>query len=151
MPLLSRAELWQKNGRIYEFTWKFALPQLSRGKTCPKIKLFCWCDFKIWSAPMITIDILQKNQEVLIVPFGNLNYPYCHKVKVSTKIGPFLYSLLKIRPSLISQAEIFAKIKQFCWGILKTYTATVITNWNFLNNRAILIRCFENLNCPYYY
>ena len=70
----------------------------------------------LWSR----VNILQKNQEVLIVPFGNLNYPYYHKVKVSTKIGPFLYSLLKIRPSLISQAEISAKIKQFCWGILKT-------------------------------
>ena len=126
MPLLSRAELWQKNGRIYEFTWKFALPQLSRGKTCPKIKLFCWCDFKIWSAPMITIDILQKNQEVLIVPFGNLNYPYCHKVKVHENRTISIQSL-------------------------KDSSFSYITSWNFRKNKAVLLRYFENLNCHCYH
>ena len=164
MDLLSRAELWQKNDRIYEFTWKFALPQLSRGKTCPKIKLSYWCDFKIWSALWSRVDILQKNQEVLIVPFGNLNYPYYHKVKVhenrtisiqSLKDSSFPYitswtfrknSFVEVfwnlKLSLLSRTEIFWTIEQFWSGALKIWTDSIITSWNFLKIKRF---CWSDL------
>ena len=27
----------------------------------------------------------------------------------------------------------------------------IITSWNFVNNKAVLLKWFENLNCPYGY
>ena len=51
----------EKYGRFYEVTWKFALPQLSRGKTFPKIKQFCWRDLKAWHALIITVWNFCKN------------------------------------------------------------------------------------------
>ena len=70
-------------------------------------------------------DILQKKPAGLILLFGNLNYPYYHEVKVPTKIRPFLYNHLKVRPS------------------------STVTSWSFRKNKAVLLRYFENLNCHY--
>ena len=65
-------------------------------------------------------------------------------------------------------------MKQFCWSDLKIWTASIITSWNFLKNKAVLMishevwptaiitrwnfcknkgilfMWLENLACPYY-
>ena len=127
MPLLSRAELWQKNGRIYEFTWKFALPQLSRGKTCPKIKLPCWCDFKIWSAPMITSWHFAKNS------------------------GSFDCAIWKFELLLLSQGKSVHENRAISIQSLKDSSFPHITSWTFRKNKVVLLRYFEILNCHYYH
>ena len=41
--------------------------------------------------------------------------------------------------------------KQFYWSVLKVWTAPIITSWNFRKIKAVLLKCFEILNCPYYH
>ena len=60
-PYYHELKFSQKYGRFYEVTWKFALPQLSRGKTFPKIKQFCWRDLKTWHTLIITVWNFWKN------------------------------------------------------------------------------------------
>ena len=57
----------------------------------------------------------------------------------------------KLKLPLLSRAETFSIIKQFCWSNSKTWTAPIITSWNFLKNKAVLLQWFENMNCPYYH
>ena len=45
----------------------------------------------------------------------------------------------------------FAKRRQFCCSDCKIWTAPIITSWNFLKNKAVLLQWFENMNCPYYH
>ena len=52
---------------------------------------------------------------------------------------------------LLSLGKTFAKIRQFCWCDLKIWPTPIITGWNFLKNKAVLILSLENLNCPYYH
>ena len=56
----------------------------------------------------------------------------------------------KFELHLLSRAEIFAKTREFCWSDSKIWTAPIITGWNFLKNKAVLISP-KNLNCSYYH
>ena len=51
---------------------------------------------------------------------------------------------------LLSRGTISGKIRQFCWNDLKIWTAPIITSWNFLENKAVLLKWLENLICAYY-
>ena len=53
--------------------------------------------------------------------------------------------------SLLSRAEIFSKIQQFSCSDSKAWTAPIVTSENFLKNKAVLLKLFENLNSPYYH
>ena len=48
-------------------TWIFGLSLISRGKIFSKIRQFCWCDLKIWPAPIIASSNFRKNKAVLMV------------------------------------------------------------------------------------
>ena len=106
-PDYHKLKFW---GNFDDFTWKFAQPLLSQGKLFPKIKQFCWCDLKIWPAPIITNwnfwkkwgsfdDITWKfklllssrgklSYEIKTIPIHsreNLTFPYYYKLKFSRK------------------------------------------------------------------
>ena len=55
----------------------------------------------------------------------------------------------KFELPLLSSAEIFSKVKQFRWSDLKIWTGPFITSWNFLKNKAVLLKQLENLKYPY--
>ena len=54
LSLLSQAKMFHKTKQFHDFTWKFELALLLRGNLSTKIKQFCWCDLKLWTAPIIT-------------------------------------------------------------------------------------------------
>ena len=57
----------------------------------------------------------------------------------------------KLELPLLSRVDIFSKTQQFCWSDSKTSTAPIVTSSNFLKSKAVLLKWFENLNCPYYH
>ena len=75
----------------------------------------------------------------------NLAWPYYRELKFLQKYkSSFVEVIWKSALPLLSRAEIFAKKKQFSWCDLKIETASIITSWNFLRNKAVLQMCFEN-------
>ena len=56
----------------------------------------------------------------------NLAWPYYHELKFSQKYrSSFVEVIWKFKLSLLSWAEIFSEIKQFCWCALKTRNAAI--------------------------
>ena len=153
--------------------WKFELPLLSRAEVFGRIKHFWWGILQIWTATIIMSWNLRKNKAILIRYFANLNCHYYYKLKFSEEQSNFDQVFCKFELPLLSRAEIFGRIKQFWSGVLKIWTAPIITSWNFLKtkrfcwsvlkiwtipcttsrnflkNKAVLLKCFENLTCPY--
>ena len=131
---------------------KLQLPLLSRVEILWKKKSsFCWSDSKTWTAPIITSWNFVKNKTFLLKWFENCNYPYYHELKFSKKYRRFYKVTWNFTLPLSSRVEIFSKIKQFCWSDSKTLTAPIITSWSFLKNRVVLLKRFQNLNCPFYH
>ena len=116
-----------------------------------KIKQFCWCNLKIWTAPIVTSSNVSKHNVVLLKWLENLNCLYYQKLKLSQKQSNFVEVIWKFELLLWSQTEIFAKTRQFYWSDSKIWTATIITGWNFLKNKAVLMISPENLNFPCYH
>ena len=52
---------------------------------------------------------------------------------------------------LLLRGKIFWKIWQILWNQLKIWLAPIIARQNFGKNKAILLKWFEYLNCPYYH
>ena len=155
---------------------KFGLPLLSQAEIFSLIKQFWWSDVKTELPPLSRGKLFRKNKAVLLMWLENLDYLYYHNVKCSRKKDhsytitwkfelPLLYHELKCSKKygrfyeviwkftllLSSRGKIFQKIKQFCWSDSKTSTAPIITSWNFLKNKVVLLKWLENLNCPYYH
>ena len=107
-----------------------------------------------------------KNKAVLLRWFENLNCPYYHELKISKKYGRFYKVTWKFRLLLSSRgsnffevtwkfelpllpwAEVFSKIKPFCWSDLKIFTASIIMSWNFLKNKAVFLKWRDNWTAP---
>ena len=96
-------------GRFYEVTWKFGLPLLSRAEIFSKaVLLKC---FESLNCPYyLGLKFSQKNKNFVEV-FWKLELPLL-PAEIFTKIKRFCWSDLKIWPAPISQAGIFAKIRQ---------------------------------------
>ena len=138
MALLSRAEIFAKIGSFDDFTWKFEPALLLRGNLFPKIKQFCWCDLKFWTAPTIF-----PKKAVLLIWFGNLNCSYYHQLKFSQKYPRFnevtrifelpllsrvsVFWLRNLHCPIIKIAEVFGLVRQFWWSHLEIQTILVIT------------------------
>ena len=92
-PYYKEMKLSEKYPRFNEVTWKFELPLLTGGKSSPKISQFCWCDLKIWPAPIITRGNICENKAVLMTSLENLNCPYYRELKFLQKYTRFIEHL----------------------------------------------------------
>ena len=90
-----------------------------------------------------------KNMVVLMVSHQIWYSPIITR-ETFAKIKHFVDVSWKFELHLLSRAEIFAKTREFCWSDSKIWTAPIITGWNFLKNKGVLISP-ENLNCSYYH
>ena len=126
LPLLSRAEIFSKIKRFVEVFWKFELPLSLRAEIFSKIKRF--------------VEVFWKCELHL-----------SSRAKLWQKYGTFYEVTWKFGLALLSRTEVFTKIKQLCWSVLKIWTSPIITSWNFRKNKAVLLKCFGNLDCPYYH
>ena len=104
-----------------------------------------------WNAPIITSWHFLKNKVVLLMSLANLSCPYYHELKFSKKCGRFYEVTWKFALLLLSRANIFAKISQFCWCGLKIWPSPFFTSWNFSKNKAVLLMWLANLSCPYHH
>ena len=108
---------------------------------------------------------------VLKISLENLNFPYYYEHKFSKKYSSSVDVIQKLELPRFSRAD---NIKQFSWSDSKTWTTPIITSWNFakikkfcrsdsktwieriirssnfIKNKVVLLKWFENLNCPYY-
>ena len=89
-------------------------------------KQFWWCHLKFWTGAIIK----------------NWNF---------AKIGSLDDVTQKFDLPLLSQAEIFHKIKPFWWFHLKVWPGLIIMRQPSPQNKAVLLMWFEILNYPYYY
>ena len=81
--------------------------------------------------------------------FWKFELPLLSRAEIFAKINKRLVEVIwKSELPLLSRAEIFSKIKQFCLSVLKIWTAPIITNWNFLKNEVVLLKCFEIWTAP---
>ena len=116
----------RKWDHFYKFTWKLDLPLLSRAEIFIRIKQFCWFDLKIWHGPIIASWNFRKNiGAVLLKWFENSHCLYYHELKFSRKYSSFVDVIWKFKLPLLSRAEIFSEIKQFCWCALKIRNAPI--------------------------
>ena len=95
-----------------------------------------------------------EDTAALMMPLENSYCPYYYEVKFSPKIKQFCcYDFKFHMPLLFSYIASWtlAKIWQILWNDLKIRTAPIITSWNFPKNKAVLLKWFENLNCPYHH
>ena len=81
-------------------------------ETWPSLIITCWCFY--------------KNKEVLLMSLENLAWPYYHELKFLQKKSSFLDVIWKLKLPLLSRAEIFSEIKQFCRCALKIRNAPII-------------------------
>ena len=80
-----------------------------------------------------------------------MTFRYYNELKILQKYPRFIEVTWKFELLLLLLDKTFAKIRQFCWCDLKIWPTPIITGWNFLKNKAVLILSLENLNCPYYH
>ena len=92
-----------------------------------------------------------QNKAVLLKWFENLNCPYYHELIFSQKQSNFVEVIRKLELPALSRVKFLSKIKQFSCSDSKTWRAPIITSWNFVKKKAVLLKWFENLNCPYYH
>ena len=106
---------------------KLDLPLLSHADVFTKIKKFCWCHLKIWHGPIIASWNFCKNIKVVLLKwFENPHCLYYHELKFLQKKSSFLDVIWKLKLPLLSRAEIFSEIKQFCRCALKIRNAPII-------------------------
>ena len=43
------------------------------------------------------------------------------------------------------------KVRPFLYINLKIWPVPIVTSWNFLKNKAVLLKWFKTLDCPYYH
>ena len=79
-----------------------------------------------------------------------MTFPYYHELKFSQKYPRFNKVAWKFQLPLLLRGKVFAKIWPFCWYDLKIRPAPIITSWNFLKNKTVLMVSLEKLNLPYY-
>ena len=72
------------------------------------------------------------------------------RAEIFSKIKRFVDVFWKFELPLSSRAKLWQKYGKF-YEVTWKFTAPIITSWNFRENIAVLLKCFENLNCPYYY
>ena len=111
-PYYKEMKFSQKYPRFNEVTWKFELPLLTGGKSSTKIWQFCWCDLKIWPAPIITRENICKNKAILMTSLKNLNCPCYHELKFLQKYTRFIehfncphYHFFKYKVVLMTSLE----------------------------------------------
>ena len=97
-------------------------------------------------------EIFAKNKTVLMMSLENSIYPCYHEVICPRKWDHSYKFTWKLDLPLLSRAEIFTRIKQFCWFDLKIWHGPIIASWNFRKNiGAVLLKWFENSHCLYYH
>ena len=140
------------------------------------MKLFCWCDLKIWTAPIITSWNSLKRYGRFYEVTWKFALPLLSQGKIFSKIKQFCWCDLKIctapittswffskiwgsfddvtwkfKLSLLSQGKMPKIIRPFLNLHLKIWPAPIITSWKFCKNETVSLMWFENLNCPYYH
>ena len=134
LPLLSRAEIFAKKSSFLDMIWKLKLPLLSRTEIFSEIKQFCRCTLKIRNAPIIAeAEIFSKikqfcRSDLTISSYLNILAAMIPRGKIFSKIRFFVNMTWKFDLSLLSRAEIFAKVRQFSWSKFKHWIAPIITS-----------------------
>ena len=96
------------------------------------------------------LDFSQKESGFVNVTL-KFGLPLLWRAEIFAKIKEFCWCNLKIRTPLLSRTETLAKLKRFCWSDLKIWTAPIIMNWNFGKNKAASLVWLANLSYPYYH
>ena len=127
-----------KNKALLKCFENYTAPIVTNWNLC-KHKAFCWSNLKTLLHDELNFG---KNMTNFMKPLENSDCPYYHELTFSQKYSSFVEVFWKFGLPLLSRSEIFAEIKQFCWSVLKTWTAPIITSWNFCKNKAF---CWSHL------
>ena len=112
-----------------------------------KSKTFLWYHLKIWIGPNITMRSAHENKTIFIHSLENSRCPCNHDLKFSQKYPRFNEVTWKFELPLLSRADIFAKMRQFCWTDLMncSYYPGLI----FLLKKTVLMMSLEILKWRY--
>ena len=132
-------------------TWKFALPLLPQADFFLKYEAVLMMSLETLNYPYYHKVNAPDNKTIPKPSLENLTCPYYHELKVLQKWNSFVDVIWKFELPLLSQAQMFAKIKQFCWSDLKIWHAPITASWNSCKDKAVLMMSLKILNCPYYH